>query len=493
MRLRAGFFWSIGIGVAATGAVLLGCPGSLPDVCSDGCSDDGGNDGSDGSTCDPSKDPSCVSDGSGIFVNGAHGNDTNAGTKEAPVKTIGAALAKASSSKNAIYVCADSYAEHVKITSAVNLYGGFACADWSYAATNKPKIAPSEAGYALDVENVSSAIAITDLEFDSIDAVKPGDSSIAIFVASSTNVTLHRVTATAGNGVAGADPIAIDADAGTAPMGNSATDDNGAAPCTNACGSVTSTGGKGGDGATTLGGVTNGADGGPSIPENPTGMPVPYNGVGGSGSCATPAHHGADAVGADGGSSGSTGGQLTATGWLPNAGRGGASGGVAQGGGGGGGGLSATNVGGGGGGGCGGCGGAGGAAGNSGGSSFAILVFQSTLTIDTCTLTAGNGGDGKAGGNGQSGQTGGFPGNPAQAGIGCTGGTGGNGGAGAGGGGGAGGNAIAVGYVGTKPTTTSVTYAEGTAGAPGAGGSGGASNNGLAGAAGTKADVQELP
>jgi hypothetical protein len=75
-----------------------------------------------GSTCDPSKDPSCVSDSSGIFVSGS-GSDSNAGTKEAPVKTIAAALAKTSSSKNAVYICAGSYAEHVKITTAVNLYG----------------------------------------------------------------------------------------------------------------------------------------------------------------------------------------------------------------------------------------------------------------------------------------------------------------------------------------------------------------------------------
>jgi hypothetical protein len=452
--------------------------------------DDGGNDGSDGSTCDPSKDPSCVSDGSGIFVNGAHGNDTNAGTKEAPVKTIGAALAKASSSKNAIYVCADSYAEHVKITSAVNLYGGFACADWSYAATNKPKIAPSEAGYALDVENVSSAIAITDLEFDSIDAVKPGDSSIAIFVASSTNVTLHRVTATAGNGVAGSDPINADADAGAAPTGNSATSDLGAGPCTNACGAETSTGGGGGTGAITPATPSNGADGGPPIPPNDG------HGVGGVFSIGCgPGQPGNNGPSADSDAGAPTSGKLTSSGWASASANAGASGGVGQGGGGGSGGAHATasNNGGGGGGGCGGCGGAGGAAGNSGGSSFAILVFQSTLTLDTCTLTAGNGGDGKAGGSGQAGQTGGFPGNPAQAGVGCTGGTGGNGGAGAGGGGGAGGNAIAIGYVGTKPTVIGGMQQEGTAGAPGAGGAGGASNNGLAGAAGTKADVQELP
>ncbi len=479
----------------AIALALVGCPASVPDVCSDGCGSDGAS--QDGPIvppgCDLSKDPkdsiACVDDSIGLFVS-AGGSDSNAGTKGSPLKTIGAALSKTSSQHARVYVCDGSYAEHVKITSTASIYGGFSCGDWSYDG-KQGKVAPADAGYALDVENVASAIAIEDLEFDAIDGQKPGDSSIAIFVARSTGVTLRRVNATAGNGVSGTDP-GVPSDAGAAPNGNAATTDLGGDPCINSCGSATSVGGSGGVGVLTGATSGAGADGGPSIAPNPPGS----DGLGGGGKLAgcNSGDPGASAQASDAGATGSTkSGTLTASGWSSASGTPGGGGGVGQGGGGGSGGAhaGATNNGGGGGGGCGGCGGAGGTPGSSGGSSFALLIFQSTVTVDTCALTAGNGADGKAGGNGETGQLGGNPGIAAT--FGCPGGAGGNGGAGAGGGGGAGGNSIAIGYVGTKPTVTAGSQQEGNAGGPGAGGVGGAANNGLAGAAGTKADVQELP
>ena len=498
MKTRALIWFAVASSSAGIAAVLSGCPsfasdvGPFPDGGSDGASNDGAP------QCDPSKDPSCVNDSSGIFVSSG-GSDSNAGTKEAPVKTIGAAIAKTSSSKNAVYVCAGTYAEHVKITSAVSLYGGFACADWTYATTNKPKVAPSDAGYALDIESVSGAIAVQDLEFDSIDGKNAGDSSVAIFVANSSSVALHRVTATAGNGLAGSDAAATTnydpgVDAGVLKGNNGSADVGGAEQdCTGICfGIAHSIGGKGGNGDVAAPAI-NGADGGPPLPPNPDSV---HDGRGGvyAAICVN-GDPGATASPADGGAPGAlANGSLGAAGWTRTDGMQGATGSPGQGGGGGSGALTGgADNGGGGGGACGGCGGAGGASGMSGGSSFALLVFQSTVTVDTCTLTAGNGADGKAGGGGQGGQTGGGAGSPASIGVGCPGANGGTGGAGAGGGGGAGGNAIALGYAGTKPSVTSTTYVEGTAGGPGAGGTGGAGNNGLAGAAGMKADVQELP
>jgi hypothetical protein len=487
----------------AIALALVGCPASVPDVCSDGCGSDGAS--QDGPIvppgCDLTKDPkdsiACVDDSIGLFVSAA-GSDSNAGTKESPLKTIGAALSKTSSQHGRVYVCDGTYAEHVKITSTASIYGGFSCLDWSYDG-KQGKVAPTDTGYALDVEGVSSAITIEDLEFDATDGQKAGDSSIAIFVANSTGATLRRVKATAGNGLPGADASSTsNYDGGTAPSGNGASADTGGDPCVNHCADgTTSTGGGGGTGAQTPSTPSGGGDGGPEIPPGP--LPAD-NGLGGtfSGSCTTGSGSpGASATPIDGGSPGSSApGHLSASGWTSIQGASGAAGRPGQGGGGGAGGqhAAAMLVGGGGGGGCGGCGGAGGAAGSSGGSSFGILIFQSTVAIDTCVATSGNAGDGKAGGAGQTGQLGGLKGSAvATVGTGCDGAPGGAGGAGAGGGGGAGGNSIAIGYVGSKPTVTAGSQQEGTAGGPGAGGAGAAANNGLAGAAGTKADVQELP
>ena len=481
---------------------FAGCNASF-DICEGsacGSSDGGGDDGQVlPQGCDPSKDPkdsiACVDDSIGIFVS-ASGSDSNAGTKSSPLKTIGAAVGKLTSQHNRVYVCDGTYAETVKLTGPANIFGGFACADWSYAGT-LPKVGPATSGYALDVESVSGAVVVEDLELDAPSGQAPGESSIAVFVTQSTNVLLRRVTAKSGDGAPGADAVATsnwDEDAGAAPKGNDvdaavSAGNVGGAPCLSVCvNGQASTGGAGGNVAAA------GADGGPNIPENPTGQIPKHNGIGSTCGVTFPGP-GADGFPADGGTAGAAkSGTLASSGWQVELATSGATGGIGQGGGGGGGGAGPTN-GAGGGGGCGGCGGAGGAGGGSGGSSFAILGFQSTVTADACTFQAGGGGVGKTGGSAQFGQAGGFAGAaipPGSGGDGCNGAPGGTGGAGAGGGGGAGGNAIAIGYVGTKPTVTGGSMQEGNAGTHGAGGTGAAGNDGLPGADGIKADIQEL-
>lgn len=442
---------------------------------------------------DPKDSPACVDNSIGIFVS-ASGDDTHAGTKESPLRTIAAALTKADLQHNRIYLCTGTYAESVRLTGPVSIYGGFSCADWSYAGTAggiAPKIAPTTPGYALDVDGVGTAMTIEDVELDAQSGQNPGDSSIAVSVASSPGpITFRRVAVSAGDGQPGvAASTTSNYSNSIAPSGTQADHDNGALEkvCA-ACGDGTvSTGGAGG------GKDQNGADGGPPMPENP----LSHNGNGGIApadtGCTAPPHQGADAVDGIGGAAGApTPGTLAATGWKASSGSYGANGAVGQGGGGGQG-LNGGSFNGGGSGGCGGCGGAGGAGGGSGGSAFAILVFQSTVVADSCTLAVGHGGDGQPGGLAQLGQTGGFGGAPAGgAGIGCSGATGGKGGAGAGGGGGAGGNAIAIAYVGPQPSLIGGTQTEGHAGAPGNGGKGAATNDGAIGAPGTKSDIAEL-
>lgn len=435
--------------------------------------------------CDPSKNATCVSDGTGVFVNASSGADSNTGTKEAPVKTIGAALTKASSTKPNIFICAGSYAEHVKLSSAANLVGGFACADWSYAPTNAAHVAPTDAGYALDIESVTSAITISDLEFDVQSGTSTAPSSIAAFVNASPQVIMRRASLNAGAGAKGADGSSS---AGTTLArglkGNSADGGIGGGPeQTCPCPDGNTIGGHGGSFAA---GQFNGEAG---QPDRDAG--APNNGVGGTGGLSTCTGFGAGGNGAPGsdGDAGISGvstaalGTLDSNGFHPSNGGDGSAGMRGQGGGGGG----ATTAGGtgGGGGGCGGCGGTFGGGGQGGGASIALALFNSPVTLVGCTLLADAAADGGKGGDGQAGAQGGFAGtDPVGAscngGIGGNGGNGGNGGAG---GGGVGGISVGVVYKGDAPTidseTQTTTKTPGHGGAPGAGGSG----NGVEGVA----------
>lgn len=451
---------------------MSGCPATLPDSCNDdpNCDADGSVvDGSrDGSTCDPSKDPSCVTDASGIFVSPS-GADSNAGTKESPMMTIGAALSKAGGSKNNVFICAGTYAEHVKLSSGVNLVGGFACADWSYAPTNTAKVAPNDVGYALDVESVTSAVMISDLEFDAIDGVNAGDSSIAVFV-NSSSVSFSRARLVAGTGVAGA----------TGTVTNLTFPDQSALNGNNADGGAPGSAKTvecPGDGGTTVGGA-GGASGFPGDP----GQPALDGGAGGSTSvCAGSGTggDGANAAMATNGIGAAASGDLSTTGWVPSEGKPGSIGTPGQGGGGG------FGVGGfgGGSGGAGGCGGSGGGGGAGGGASIALLANGSTITVAASSLNAVLAGAGGAGVPGQAGQSpGGFRGNAA--GTACVGGSGGAGGAGGAGGGGAGGVSVGVLYKGDAPTVDSATHINvaSSGGAKGAGGVPG-TNDGIDGVA----------
>src|SRR5262245_30065901 len=104
-----------GAGGARDGSAETGVGGSSGAAGAGGTQDDGAADGgSDGSgdargTCDlakrPSEDPCVVDDANGVFVSPA-GDDTGAGTKAAPLKTIGQALTRAKGAQNRLFVCA---------------------------------------------------------------------------------------------------------------------------------------------------------------------------------------------------------------------------------------------------------------------------------------------------------------------------------------------------------------------------------------------------
>ena len=300
-----------------------------------------------------------------------------------------------------ILVCDTTYDEQVKLTAGVRMYGGFKCTDWTYEGGQRAVVAPSAKGYALEVDSVTDPVVIEDMEFDAQNGTAKGDSSVAAFVHGSTDVALHRDKLVAGKGVDGAAGVLnkFTYPTQTALNGNPAFRSGGAQSSRATCpaGDQT-TGGQGGCGPAARG---------------RTGLPDLGAGQGGKAAAAVQGrsgHDGNPAPAESAAAGATTSGTLDASGWTPTNGSGGKAGGPGQGGGGG----ASSATAGGGGGGCGGCGGAGGPGGKGGGASVALMVLDSTVSVDAgselVTANAGAGGKGAAGQAGQA--TTGYGGHP---------------------------------------------------------------------------------
>jgi hypothetical protein len=441
----------------------------------------GGEGGMGPDPCDPENPVAgCgVTDPDGIFV-APSGDDAASGAIDAPFETITKAINEAAGTGRTIYVCNGTYDEHLVVSDdGLVIRGGYTCPSagttgWLYEAGSFARIRPADPGYALHLRTIEGFTA-SDLDFASRDAVTPGESSVAVFAATSTAVRFARTRIVAGNGADGEDG----ARAGSNHSGG--TLDGGPA--------MGSTGGAANslecpDGSTTVGAA--GGTGGPTPLSGAAGLPD-YGTGGGTlgaaggavtdctnGGSGSPAPARMDALGA------SAYGSIDATdGWLPDAGGDGLNGQPGQGGGGGGGDVGVSK-GGGGGGAAGGCGGTGGPGGTGGGGSIGLLALDSDVTFDALsTIETGDAGSGGSGDAGEVGQNGGVRGT--QDGAGCPGGNGGKGASGAAGGGGAGGVSVGILSKGGTISAMEVTFTLGAEGAAGQGG--GAGNDGADGVA----------
>ena len=479
--------WLLVMGMGSF-ASMVGCPTSPPALCDyeaceppDGAVLDGGDSGFDApANCDLKKDPKdsleCIANSVGVFVSPT-GADTNDGTREKPVATLGKALALVGG-KPRIYVCEGTYEGSVDVGKSVGIYGGLKC-DWTPTTTH-PVIVGSKPSYAVQVTAVN--VALTDVDVTAKAGSVAGESSIGVFANGAQALKLARVKVAAGAGVAGSNGstgsnYTVIAQSDAKIIGNNGAGIAGAGPkaCTNCVDGKNSTGGGGGAGGLSPG---DGSGGSPSLGGGAKGIASVDGGA------CTPGGLGASPLAGASAVSPSVVGALGSTGWSASDGAGGTAGSPGQGGGGGGGGYDPGNaVGGAGGGGCGGCGGAAGSGGKGGGSSIAIVSFNSTITLTACELTSGAAADGGKGAAGQAGQLGGFQGPPAS--KGCAGGDGGNGGAGGSGAGGSGGVSVGIAYKGTKPVTDAATDGKITVGTKGNKGTGGTPtvNDGIDGVA----------
>jgi len=453
-----------------------------------GSADDAGAAGAGSPPCDTTKSPteeSClVSNDYAIFV-APNGKNNAAGTMTAPLASLSKAIAMAGDTKFVI-VCDAVYDEHVTISSRAQVYGGFSCpgkGDTWIAETGAPLFKPSDAGPALKIDSVDEEVVLEGLEFEAPAASVAGGNSIAAVVTASPSVTLSHVSLAAGAGMAGENgslsPFAYKDQAtldGNAETAAGVGGEEKSCACQSGLQSV---GGAGGPPASS---GQNGSDGLPNSGGGQAGdhsKACSAGGGGGDGSAAPPVSPAAGAT---------TLGTLSSDGWQPASGKDGVTGAPGQGGGGG---ASRNSLAHGGGGGCGGCGGNGGSSGKGGGGSIALLLVDSQVALNSCSLKTTSAGDGGAGVAGQLAQQQvGNGGNSLASTNSCGGGSGGKGADGGASGGGAGGVSVAVLWKGKMaPTLTATTMTTGKAGAKGIGGAPG-TNDGIAG---LKQDVLSLP
>ncbi|MDG0977539.1 MAG: hypothetical protein P8P69_08170 [Ilumatobacter sp.] len=452
-----------------------------------------------------------------VFVDGERGDDSAAGSIDAPVRSLAAAVESAPGRD--VYVRSvgtyDTTAASLELSDGMSMYGGF---DENWMRNVNQRVVINGAAIAIRLAGSSerwlSAIEVTagnaaagsnsagvlvqDAGTISVldSRIVGGDGGIGvdgssggmssgIFVSGATEVRIERSTVNAARGGGGGDGVAVEALADTASAGGNASGrDAGSGG-----GSGATAGGRGGDGGNTGGGSS-----------------APGGGAGGAGG-SPDGQAGRGGAGGNGGPGGNGGvglAQADEDATMP-IGREGASGevgspGAGGSGGGGGNGPLLVSGGGGGGGGAGGTATEGAAPGGGGGGSIGLwTVGVERLVVIESLVAGGRGGNGGSGALANLAQAGGVGGSGAEGasglladgGNGGGGGGGGGGGTGGQGGGGAGGPSLGMLTTRVVIVEVSATTVRGGSGGNGADGGvggapglGGADGNGRSGSAG---------
>src|SRR5206468_9629132 len=154
--------------------------------------------------------PSCITvvvAEDAIYVSPA-GDDAATGTRAAPLKTIGAALALADvSAKTRVNVAQGTYPENVQLRSGISLFGGYDAATWTrapaiFVTTIGPPPGPSSSAVAVQGDNVTG-VTIDGFTIRSGDVVGPRESAFGMVLTGSV-ATISGNHIIAGDGGAGA-------------------------------------------------------------------------------------------------------------------------------------------------------------------------------------------------------------------------------------------------------------------------------------------------
>ncbi len=476
----------------------------------------------------------------GIFVATTGSDAPSSGSPARPCRTIGYALQRAQQEQiDCIFVRVGQYPEILQLVAGVQIEGGFDV-NWNYGDHTDPAHqvvvtggyhGPTGQFLTVYASGLADPAILKNLVLGGPNATSrlptgQGRSSYAVYLRQTQAFSLVNVEVRSGNGYSGqvgsSGSSASSAPAPGGQPGEAAAEFSsqcdlyhplGGQGATNSCGGAVASGGAGGRGGSMdtccelgLCALCNcDATPGESGSDAP-GATFPY-GQGGSGgiTCGPAGQNGSAGTTTDGsgGSGGSPAGQVIGLFWYANDGAGGQLGSYGSGGGGGGGsggcdtGTDSRGAGGGGGG-AGGCRApASATGGKGGGGSIGVFAYNSSLSVQNCTVIRGQGGNGGSGGSGGSGQPGGQGGQGgAGAGDSAPGGRGGDGGRGGhsgGGGGGSGGDSIAILTYGSTITASGNAYTSGSGGAGGAGGSAPSTvSTGHAGSSGVVAGLRQV-
>ena len=200
---------------ATSGTGAGGASGTGGDGGEGGVDGEGGMGGSGPDACDPlaPEDGCAINDPDGIYV-APTGDDTYSGEKGAPLETITEAISQGRGTGKTIYVCNGAFDEHLEISDdGLVIRGGFECPStstpgWLYQAGLRARVRPSTPGYALRVSSIDGLV-MSDVHLASRNATQPGESSVAVFVTSSENVSFERLRIFAGNGMNGANAVLV--------------------------------------------------------------------------------------------------------------------------------------------------------------------------------------------------------------------------------------------------------------------------------------------
>jgi hypothetical protein len=223
------------------------------------------------------------------------GNNFSPGTKDAPKKTIAAAIAAAAPGKD-VYAAAGTYGEHVVITGRVGIYGGYG-PTFTARSTGSDTVIESGDPEAVVVDGAQGVV-LQLLTLHGGPPVVPAGSAYGLRAINHSTVALHAVEAVAANAAAGADGLTVPQPA------KSNNGSPGADGCLSAGGGVggvqtagPSYGGKGGNGATGAVAPGQAGDHGEGNAGGGAGGTA-HGGTGGPGQAGTPGSAGPSGAGA---------------------------------------------------------------------------------------------------------------------------------------------------------------------------------------------------
>ncbi len=176
-------------------------------------------------------EPGCIPRGNsepvradcGVFVSSSMGSDGNDGSMAKPYATVGKAIAAAQGEP--IYLCAETFAEAVHLTSGLKMFGGMDCANgWKHVGdTAKSEIAPA-AGEVPLVLATSVKATLVDVALHAKNAVEMGTSSVAVIASNEAELSLAYSDVAAGNGTDGATGQSFGTGASAGATGNPGQD-----------------------------------------------------------------------------------------------------------------------------------------------------------------------------------------------------------------------------------------------------------------------------